>query len=80
MKFQTDVEPSAFIPKTISITFETQKELDTFGLLFNSIKVCMVLEEMSGVGNIKLHEAFLAHGANIDHTELLETKLRARLS
>ena len=68
-------EKRAFIPRSITLTFETQEELDAFGKLFNSTAITDALEEFSGVP-IDLYRDFEALGARVsppaDLTKLIK--------
>lgn len=45
MRAQWNKDGPMFSPVTLSLTFETQQELDAFGKLFNAVKVGRVLRE-----------------------------------
>lgn len=68
MKITTDKQSNKFQPVTISMTFESQKELDAMGSLFNA---CIINDYLSEIGGIKneIYRVFESAGANIDNTE-----------
>lgn len=42
-------EPALFQPRSVTIVFESQKELDAFGKLFNTAAVASVMREEAGL-------------------------------
>jgi hypothetical protein len=47
MKAEFTPVENAFRPVSITLTFETQNELDAFGALFNYAPVCEAVEELT---------------------------------
>lgn len=76
MQIQIINPPKQFIPVTVSVTLQTQDELDAFAALSNSgyIATCVskVFPAVEFDWWAKLEEA----GANLDRTETLSIRLR----
>ena len=68
MKITSDKQNNKFQPVTISMTFESQQELDAMGSLFNACIISDYLSEIGGIRNA-LYLVFEFAGANIDNTE-----------
>lgn len=60
----TSTKNSEFMPCTISITFETQNELDTFAALFNYSAVVSAVEQLSTLNCEKIRDTADSVGAN----------------
>lgn len=48
MKVTSKKQSAKFVPQSVTITFETQKELDVFASMFNTCCVCDSLDELIG--------------------------------
>jgi hypothetical protein len=69
-------EPS-FPPVTVSITFESQKELDAFGSLMNCGIVDAAFSSTFGF-NMNLYDVFRRAGADINKQTLLANYFKNR--
>ena len=56
-----------FVPVTMSLTFETQNELDAFGCLVNAAVVIDAVQAVGG--NLPTYNQLVEVGANIDKTD-----------
>ena len=77
----TSPEP-AFNPVTINLTFESQRELDTFGSLFNFTAVADALREVGGLRPNAIAQEVVNLGGVISKKELyaIATSIRAHCS
>lgn len=66
MKTSISTAP-AFSPRSITITFESQEELDAFGQLFNYGPVATALERACGGATMRLYDPMRELGAKIYH-------------
>jgi len=57
----------AFKPIHFELVFESQTELDAFGILFNHAPVMDALERTAGIKLPPLHEDLESAGANVNH-------------
>ena len=78
MKITTDKQSNKFQPVTISMTFESQKELDAVGSLFNTSIIAGYLRS-TGIHNY-IYEIFRDAGANIDNTEKVIDSIKNHLN
>jgi hypothetical protein len=67
MKITNSKQSNKFQPVTISMTFESQQELDAMGSLFNTCVINDYLQTRGIMNNP--YESFRDAGANIDKTE-----------
>ena len=74
MKITSNKQSNKFQPVTISMTFESQKELDAMGALFNT---CIITDYLRDVGGIKneIYQDFDAAGADINNTEKVKDSI-----
>lgn len=79
MKVDTKVAPPAFAARQLTITFETQDELDAFGTLFNHVGVAKALREV-GFDSEAMYRAAQSIGGNIYNRNLLWEGLRRHYS
>jgi len=63
MKITSDKSNNAFKPVTVSFTFETQVELDTFGSLFNVGVIVDILNKFSN-NKVEYWKYFQSVGAD----------------
>jgi hypothetical protein len=74
MKITSDKQTIKFQPVTISMTFESQKELDAMGSLFNT---CVVNDYLQIVGiTNNPYESFRDAGANIADVRYVMNSIR----
>ena len=75
MKITTNKQTQKFQPVTISMTFESQRELDAMGSLFNT---CIIADYLSDIGGIKneIYQDFENAGANIENTEKVKNSIK----
>ena len=68
------LEKPEFKPVTISLVFETQKELDAFGVLCNTALISDTIQKIGG----KLPEYYEMEeaGANVDDTDELHNLIK----
>jgi hypothetical protein len=70
MKTQITKAPEVFKPVSITITFETQRELDAFATAMNHPAVAGTIEEMAGLEEYtllnKITKTLADAGADID--------------
>jgi hypothetical protein len=76
MKITTNKQTIKFQPVTISMTFESQEELDAMGSLFNTGVINDYLIEIGGFRN-RLYESFRDAGANIAKTSYVMNRLKS---
>jgi hypothetical protein len=77
MKITTNKQTIKFQPVTISMTFESQEELDAMGSLFNTgVVINDYLIEIGGFRN-RLYESFRDAGANIAKTSYVMNRLKS---
>lgn len=69
MKVQTDNNSREFKPVSMTITFETQKELDDLGTLFNLCCICDTIE-------VPNYLSFEELGGDTDNTSELLAKIK----
>jgi len=67
MKITTD-KSTEFKPVTVSFTFETQRELDVFGSLFNYTPITDTLDKLIGIVDVPYYKHFESVGANCNNT------------
>lgn len=65
MKVTHDNNKNVFRPVTISITCESQTELNALGTLFNTAMICDSLEKVFGI-RIGIYDDFRNAGADIN--------------
>ena len=77
MKVETTAPQQGFTPRSIIITFETQKELDAFGSLFNVGSVATTMRGL-GIDSSDIYDKIQYIGGDI-HTYVgnIYTKIRS---
>lgn len=82
MKTSISTKPAGFAPVSITITFETQKELDAFGSAMNTVCIAHAIGKLSGLEYVildKLARPLEELGANIHDTERMTQLVRNNL-
>jgi len=63
MKTKIEAEHPGFVPRTLSITFESQEEMDALQCLFNYSPTCEFLRNY-GIDPFDIHEHLRDQGAD----------------